>query len=182
VLLDGHDVTDLPVYLRARLGIGYLPQERSVFRGLSVRDNVLTVIPGDDQLRRVMRGETLLHEFGLADLADRRASKLSGGQQRRLEVARSLATDPRYLLFDEPFTGIDPLTIEALHDILVRLRERGVGVVLTDHNVRETLSLCDRAYVLVRGRVLAHGAPSFLVNDEAVREHFLGDACQDMVG
>jgi lipopolysaccharide export system ATP-binding protein len=122
------------------------------------------------------RANELLAEFGLAHVGKTRAVQLSGGEQRRLEVARSLATDPHFLLFDEPFAGIDPLTIESLHVILARLRSSGVGILITDHNVRETLALCDRAYVLFSGRVLAEGSPSTLVTSEAVRHHFLGDS------
>ena len=161
VLVGRTDVTSLPVHARARLGLGYLPQERSVFTGLTARDNVAAILE-DRGMRRGQarrRADELLARFGLSHVARTRAVRLSGGEQRRLEVARSLAIEPRFLLFDEPFAGIDPLTIESLHAILVQLRESGVGILITDHNVRETLALCDRAYVLFDGRVLAEGSP-----------------------
>jgi len=182
VRIDGEDVTDLPLHLRARRGLGFLPQERSIFTKMSVEQNVAAVL----EVRGYRRGElhartkALLDEFGLGPLARSRAIQLSGGEQRRLEVARSLASDPRYLLFDEPFACIDPLTIESLHQVLVRLRERGVGVLLTDHNVRETLALCDRTYVLFDGMVLAEGPTSELVGNPEVRRRFLGEFFDDM--
>jgi lipopolysaccharide export system ATP-binding protein len=178
VTIGDTDVTSLPLYRRARLGLGYLPQERSIFRKLSARDNILAIL----QTRRLSRrdanrrADELLAQFGLSHLAASRAAQLSGGEQRRLEVARSLATNPTFLLFDEPFAGIDPLTIESLHEILVHLRDAGVGILITDHNVRETLSLCDRAYILFGGRVIAQGMPAVLVANPAVRRHFLGDS------
>lgn len=177
VRIDGEDVTELPLHLRARRGLGFLPQERSIFTKMSVEQNVTAILEArgyrGSQLRAKAR--VLLDEFGLAPLARSRAIQLSGGEQRRLEVARSLASDPRYLLFDEPFAGIDPLTIESLHLVLVRLRERGVGVLLTDHNVRETLALCDRTYVLYDGVVLAEGRTPDLVMNPEVRQRFLGE-------
>lgn len=178
VTIDEADVTSLPLYRRARFGLGYLPQERSVFRKLSARDNILAILETRRLSRREAnrRADELLGEFGLSHVARSRAAQLSGGEQRRLEVARSLATNPTFLLFDEPFAGIDPLTIESLHTILVQLRGAGVGILITDHNVRETLSLCDRAYILFQGRVLAQGSPSVLMTDAAVRRHFLGDS------
>lgn len=178
VLIGEHDVTRLPIYERARLGLGYLPQERSIFTKLSARDNIAAILETRGMTRRdaSRRAVKLLAQFGLVHVADSRAVRLSGGEQRRLEVARSLAIEPRFLLFDEPFAGIDPLTIESLHTILVGLRSTGVGILLTDHNVRETLTLCDRAYVLFAGRVLAEGSPAELIENDAVRQHFLGDS------
>ena len=178
VTIGDIDVTRFPLYRRARLGLGYLPQERSIFTKLSARDNILAILQTTGIARREAsrRADELLERFGLTHLAKSRASVLSGGEQRRLEVARSLATNPRFLLFDEPFAGIDPLTIESLHKVLVDLRASGVGVLLTDHNVRETLSLCDRAYVLFAGRVIAEGAPATVVESPDVRQHFLGDS------
>jgi lipopolysaccharide export system ATP-binding protein len=178
VLINETDITDMPLHERARLGLGYLPQERSVFTKLSAEDNVAAILEARGLGRHdaYRRADALLEQFGLAHVAHSRAVQLSGGEQRRLEVARSLAIEPRFLLFDEPFAGIDPLTIESLHSILVGLRETGVGVLLTDHNVRETLALCDRAYVLFEGRVLAQGTPSELVDNDAVRAHFLGES------
>ncbi|HEU4787886.1 MAG TPA: LPS export ABC transporter ATP-binding protein, partial [Gemmatimonadaceae bacterium] len=176
VLIGNFDVTELPMHLRARKGLGYLPQERSVFTGLSAEDNVAAVLEDRGMKRREARrrADALLAQFGLSHVRDTRAVQLSGGEQRRLEVARSLAIEPHFLLFDEPFAGIDPLTIESLHKILVQLRASGVGILITDHNVRETLTLCDRAYVLFDGRVLAEGTPDELIANEAVRAHFLG--------
>jgi lipopolysaccharide export system ATP-binding protein len=178
VLIDGVDVTDLPLYKRARLGLGYLPQDRSIFTKLSAEDNVAAILEAHGMASRPAhrRADDLLAQFGLTHVAQSRAQQLSGGEQRRLEVARSLAIEPRFLLFDEPFAGIDPLTIESLHAILMGLREAGVGILITDHNVRETLTLCNRAYVLFSGRVLAEGSPADLVENDAVREHFLGDS------
>jgi lipopolysaccharide export system ATP-binding protein len=178
VTIGTADVTKLPLYRRARLGLGYLPQDRSIFGKLSARDNILAILEarhltGRDAKRRA---NALLAQFGLSHVAKSRAAQLSGGEQRRLEVARSLASQPTFLLFDEPFAGIDPLTIESLHAILVKLRGAGVGILLTDHNVRETLSLCDRAYILFRGRVLAQGTPAELIAHPDVRRHFLGDS------
>jgi lipopolysaccharide export system ATP-binding protein len=178
VTIGSYDVTHLPLNERVHLGLGYLPQDRSVFRKLSAVDNVAAILETQG-LRRYevrQRADQLLAAFGLTHVGKARAMQLSGGEQRRLEVARSLATNPHFLLFDEPFAGIDPLTIESLHAILARLRSSGVGILITDHNVRETLALCDRAYVLFSGRVLAEGSPSALVASEAVRQHFLGDS------
>lgn len=186
ILIDGVDVTGLPLYKRARLGLGYLPQERSIFTKLSAKDNVAAILEAHGITGRNAgrRADELLAQFGLTHVARTRAEQLSGGEQRRLEVARSLAIEPRFLLFDEPFAGIDPLTIESLHNILVDLRASRVGILITDHNVRETLALCDRAYVLFDGRVLAEGTPAELVVDHAVREHFLGESFElvDAVG
>ncbi|MGE5731684.1 MAG: LPS export ABC transporter ATP-binding protein [Gemmatimonas sp.] len=178
VLIDGIDVTGLPLYKRARLGLGYLPQERSIFTKLTAEDNVAAILEAHGMASRPAhrRADELLSQFGLSHVARTRAERLSGGEQRRLEVARSLAIEPRFLLFDEPFAGIDPLTIESLHAILVGLRASRVGILLTDHNVRETLTLCDRAYVLFDGRVLAQGSPAELVVNDEVREHFLGES------
>jgi lipopolysaccharide export system ATP-binding protein len=177
VLLNGEDVTDLPMHLRARRGLAYLPQERSVFRHMTARENIMAVL----EINGVAKGDVahrareLVHQFGLVSVADSRADRLSGGEQRRLEVARSVATHPGFILSDEPFAGIDPLTIEMLRGLFVRLRDAGLGILLTDHNVRETLSLCDRAYVLFDGKVLAQGTAAELVANEEVRQHFLGD-------
>jgi len=178
VSIDTNDVTKLPLHERAHLGLGLLTQERSVFTKLSAEDNVALILEarGLPAYEVRWRAERLLAQFGLMHVAHTRAVQLSGGEQRRLEVARSLATDPRYLLFDEPFAGIDPLTIESLHTIMVGLRASGVGILITDHNVHETLTLCDRAYVMFGGRVLAQGQPSQLVANVDVRHRFLGDS------
>jgi len=178
VYIGDVDVTHRPLYERARLGLGFLPQERSVFTKLSARDNIAAILETRALSRRAVRerANELLTRFGLTHVADSLAVQLSGGEQRRLEIARSLASEPKFLLFDEPFAGIDPLTVESLHHALVELRAMGVGLLITDHNVRETLSLCDRGYVLFDGRVLAEGSAATLVANEAVRAHFLGDS------
>lgn len=178
VWIGDADVTHRPLYERARLGLGYLPQERSIFTKLSARDNILAILETRPIRRRAarVRADELLAQFGLEHVAGSLAIELSGGEQRRLEIARSLASEPHFLLFDEPFAGIDPLTVESLHQSLVALRAQGVGILLTDHNVRETLSLCDRIYVLFDGRVLAEGNADSLVANEEVRRHFLGES------
>ncbi|MGH7615942.1 MAG: LPS export ABC transporter ATP-binding protein [Gemmatimonadaceae bacterium] len=182
VMIAGTDVTGLPLYRRAHLGLGYLPQERSIFTKLSARDNILAMVETTGVSRRdaARRADELLQRFELAHLAKSRAAVLSGGEQRRLEVARSLATNPKFLLFDEPFAGIDPLTIESLHEILVQLRASGVGILVTDHNVRETLSLCDRVYIVFSGRVIARGLPTVVIEDPEVRRRFLGNSFEFM--
>ena len=184
VLIGGREVTSLPFHKRARRGLSYLPQERSVFTKLSAHDNIAAILEARGMSMRAAsrRADELLTQFALTHVGHTRASQLSGGEQRRLEVARSLANDPHFLLFDEPFAGIDPLTIESLHTILVRLRDAGVGVLLTDHNVQEALALCDRAYVLLDGRVLAEGSPSQLSENESVRQHFLGETFELVPG
>jgi lipopolysaccharide export system ATP-binding protein len=183
VFIDGNDVTGFPLHRRARLGLAYLPQERSIFTKLSAEDNVAAILEGRGEGHREARrhADALLVQLGLGHLAKSRAMQLSGGEQRRLEVARSLAIEPRYLLLDEPFAGIDPLTIESLHSILIGLRESGVGIVITDHNVRETLALCDRAYVLCDGHVLAEGTAAVLIANDEVRHRFLGDTFDSLV-
>src|SRR5688500_14541005 len=177
VTLNGRDITRMPMHERARRGLAYLPQERSVFRNLTALDNIAAVVEIQGASRRDARdtARRLLHTFGLARLADTDARQLSGGEQRRLEVARSMATRPRFLLSDEPFAGIDPLTIEMLRRLFIELRQSGLGILLTDHNVSETLSLCDRAYVLLDGQVLAHGTPAELAAHPEVRRYFLGE-------
>lgn len=177
ISLKGRDITHLPIYKRARLGIGYLSQESSVFRKLSVEDNIRLVwealgIPEDEQARRI---EELLEEFNIKHLRRQKAYVLSGGEQRRVEVARSLAGNPDFILLDEPFTGIDPITIESLQQIVSSLREKGLGVMVTDHNVREALSICDRAYILLDGKVLVQGTPSEVAANELARKYFLGE-------
>jgi lipopolysaccharide export system ATP-binding protein len=178
VVLDGDDITTWPLYQRARKGLGYLPQARSIFRHLTVEGNIVAVAEARGLRRRDARARAahLLDEFGLTRLATTVANRLSGGEMRRLEIARSLAIEPRFLLFDEPFAGIDPLTVETLHEVIVGLRGRGLGILLTDHNVTETLALCDRAYVLHGGSVLAEGPAQALPSDPRVRRHFLGES------
>jgi lipopolysaccharide export system ATP-binding protein len=175
--LDGHDITRLPMYRRARLGIGYLPQESSIFRGLTVEENiraVLEVVEDDPDLREAMLND-LLAEFSVTHLRRSPAVALSGGERRRVEIARALAAQPQFILLDEPLAGIDPITINEIRDLIVQLRDRGIGVLITDHNVRETLEVVDRAYILHDGVVLMEGSPSDIVADQGVRRVYLGE-------
>ncbi len=177
ILLDGTDVTMLPIFRRARLGVGYLPQEASVFRGLSVADNIRAIL----EVRKLPRPERervlseLLHEFQIEHLAHSPAVALSGGERRRVEIARALAAEPRYILLDEPFAGIDPIAINDIRQLVRRLTARGIGVLVTDHNVRETLGLIDRAYIIHDGQVLTEGTPQEIVAHPEVRQHYLGE-------
>ena len=174
--MDGRDVTDDPVYRRARSGLGYLAQEASVFRRLSVRQNVMAVLE-TMKLTRAEREERLkglLEDLNLTHLSDRQASKLSGGERRRVEITRALARRPAYMLLDEPFVGIDPIAVAEIQDIVARLRDRGLGVLITDHNVRETLRITDRAYIMYEGRILLQGTAEELANDSRAREIYLG--------
>ena len=177
VLLDGRDVTRLPMYRRARLGIGYLPQEASVFRGLSVEDNIRAVleVAQPDRRKRAEALEALLHEFSLIHLRKSPSLALSGGERRRVEIARALATEPSFILLDEPLAGIDPINVGEIRDLVSHLKERGLGVLITDHNVRDTLDIIDRAYILHDGAVLREGQPDDIVADEAVRQVYLGE-------
>jgi lipopolysaccharide export system ATP-binding protein len=177
VAIDGQDVTYLPMYRRARLGIGYLPQEMSVFRGLSVEDNIGAVldIAVPDRHRRRERLEELLGEFSIEHLRRAPALALSGGERRRVEIARLLAADPKYLLLDEPFAGVDPISVGDIRHLVSDLKTRGIGVLITDHNVRETLEIVDRAYILHDGQVLMSGTPEEVVQNENVRRVYLGD-------
>ena len=177
VIIDGKDVTALPMYRRARLGIGYLPQEVSIFRGLSVEDNILAVleITHSDRHKRRERLEELLSEFSITHLRHAPALALSGGERRRVEIARCLAADPRYLLLDEPFAGVDPIAVGEIRHLVHDLKERGIGVLITDHNVRETLGIVDRAYILHDGHVLMTGTTEQIIADPRVREVYLGD-------
>jgi lipopolysaccharide export system ATP-binding protein len=176
VLIDGRDVTALPMYRRARLGIGYLPQEVSIFRGLSVEDNILAVleITHADHHKRRERLEELLSEFSITHLRRAPALALSGGERRRVEIARCLAADPKYLLLDEPFAGVDPIAVGEIRALVQDLKSRGIGVLITDHNVRETLEIVDRAYILHDGKVLMSGTTDEVVRDETVRRVYLG--------
>ena len=177
IMLDGNDITGLPMYRRAILGLGYLPQETSIFRGMSVEQNILSVLElaVPDKDKRTLRLDTLLDEFGLTRLRESPAMALSGGERRRAEIARALAADPSIMLLDEPFAGIDPLSISDIRDLICQLKQRGIGVLITDHNVRETLSICDRAYIIYDGRVLFSGSPDELVADANVRRLYLGE-------
>ncbi|MDP9323117.1 MAG: LPS export ABC transporter ATP-binding protein [Acidobacteriota bacterium] len=176
VLLDGTDVTDDPMYLRARKGIGYLPQEASIFRGLSVEDNItaiLETLPLDASERRARRTE-LLAELGLTPLAKAPAYTLSGGERRRVEITRALVISPKFILLDEPFAGIDPIAVTDIQKIIFHLKERGIGVLITDHNVRETLRIVDRAYIVHDGVIFRSGTPDSLAADEEVKRIYLG--------
>ncbi|WP_424134105.1 LPS export ABC transporter ATP-binding protein [Roseomonas chloroacetimidivorans] len=177
VFLDGHDVTMLPMYRRARLGLGYLPQEASIFRGLSVEDNIraaLEVVEPSRERREEML-DSLLQEFGIAHLRRAPALALSGGERRRCEIARALATHPAYILLDEPLAGIDPIAVGEIRDLVKHLKNRGIGVLITEHNVRETLAIIDRAYILHDGQVLMEGVPQEIVAHEGVRRVYLGE-------
>ncbi|PTX50525.1 lipopolysaccharide export system ATP-binding protein [Gemmobacter caeni] len=178
VLIDGKDVTTLPMYRRARLGVGYLPQEMSIFRGLSVEDNILAVleIREPDGHKRRERLEELLSEFSITHLRRAPALALSGGERRRVEIARCLAADPKYLLLDEPFAGVDPIAVGEIRHLVQDLKLRGLGVLITDHNVRETLGIVDRAYILHDGHVLMSGTTDEIVRDETVRRVYLGQS------
>ena len=177
IMLDGEDITKLPMYRRAILGLGYLPQETSIFRGLTVERNILTVLElaEPDRAARTARLAQLLDEFGLTRLKDAPAMALSGGERRRAEIARALAANPSIILLDEPFAGIDPISIADIRDLVCQLKKRGIGVLITDHNVRETLEIVDRAYIIYDGRVLFSGSPDDLVADENVRRLYLGE-------
>lgn len=177
VFLDGQDITYEPMYLRARKGINYLAQEPSVFRKLTVEQNLLAIL---ETLRipvreRKTRLEKLLAELNLAHLAKQKASSLSGGERRRLEITRALVTDPRFMLLDEPFAGIDPLALNDIQQIIRQLKDRGLGIMISDHNVRETLSVCDRAYIISDGKIIEHGSPERIVQSEIARCMYLGE-------
>ena len=177
VELDGHDVTQFPMYQRARLGIGYLPQEASIFRGLSVEDNIRAVLEvvEPDKRRRERELDSLLEEFNITRLRKSPSIALSGGERRRVEIARALASRPSYMLLDEPFAGIDPIAVGDIQQLVRHLTQRGIGVLITDHNVRETLGLTDRAYIVYAGEVLTEGSPDEIVNDPDVRRLYLGE-------
>ncbi len=177
VLLDDEDITDLPMYQRARKGVGYLPQETSIFRKLTVKQNlmaILEILP-IDSAERGRRAEMLLEELGIKHLQKQKANVLSGGEKRRLEISRALATNPSFILLDEPFAGIDPLAVNDIKNIIGHLKRRGIGVLISDHNVRETLGACDNAYILVDGQVLECGPPDQIAASEAVAQAYLGD-------
>jgi lipopolysaccharide export system ATP-binding protein len=179
VSFQGHDISDLPMHRRARLGLGYLPQEESVFRKLSVLDNLLAILetrPNLNRSQRIERAHDLLERFGISRVAKSLAITLSGGEKRRLAIARSLCSDPRLLMLDEPFAGIDPIAVEDIQRIVRELRDRdGLAILITDHSVRETLSITDRAFLIHDGRVILEGASDELVNDPIARKHYLGD-------
>jgi lipopolysaccharide export system ATP-binding protein len=177
ISLDGTDITGLPMYRRARLGIGYLPQEASVFRGLNVEQNVMAAleVAEPDPDKRDMMLDELLAEFGIGHVRRTPALALSGGERRRVEIARALATQPAYILLDEPLAGIDPIAVNEIRDLVSHLKDRGIGVLITDHNVRETLGIVDRAYIMHDGQMLMHGRPDEVVAHQDVRRFYLGE-------
>ena len=177
VRLGDRDLTKLPMYLRARLGLGYLPQEPSVFRKMTAAQNILAVLEtmGLRRRHRLTRLEELLEEFGIAHVRNTRGDALSGGERRRTEIARALATEPQYILLDEPFAGIDPKAVDDIQNVILYLRNRGIGILITDHNVRETLGVTDRAYIMAEGRIFRSGAPQELTEDAEVRRLYLGE-------
>ena len=180
VILNGRDVSRLPMYRRARLGIGYLPQETSIFRGMNVENNIMAVLELSklDKRARYDRLEELLNEFSIGHLRQTPALALSGGERRRVEIARCLAADPKYLLLDEPFAGVDPVAVGEIRELVSALKKRGLGVLITDHNVRETLEIVDRAYILHDGKVLMNGTTNEIVNDKNVKRVYLGENFQ----
>lgn len=177
IRIDGNDVTQMPMYRRARLGVGYLPQEASIFRGLSVEANIRAVLEvvERDRSKREMKLDELLNEFSIEHLRKAASISLSGGERRRLEIARSLASDPTFMLLDEPFAGVDPIAVSDIQALVRHLTQRGIGVLVTDHNVRETLGLIDRAYIIHAGKVLTHGRPKDIVENPDVRRFYLGE-------
>jgi len=177
IFLNSQDITHLPFYKRARLGIGYLPQENSVFRGLSVEQNIMAIleIVEPSPLKRKHKLDGLLNEFSISHLRGASANSLSGGERRRVEIARALATNPKFILLDEPFAGIDPIAVNDIRELVSQLKGRGLGVIITDHNVRETLGITDRSYVLHDGKILKHGSTPEIVNDPMVRKVYLGE-------
>ncbi|MDQ7778782.1 MAG: LPS export ABC transporter ATP-binding protein [Planctomycetota bacterium] len=177
VYLNGDDITRLPMFKRARLGMAYLSQEPSVFQGLSVEENLLAILETQPLTRKERRNKAvkLMAEFGISKLAKQRSATLSGGEMRRLEIARALTTSPSLILLDEPFSGVDPITVSEIQDIVVSLKKRNIGTLLTDHNVRETLSVTDRSYIIDNSMILAHGKPDEIVSNPMVRKVYLGE-------
>ena len=178
VLIDDKDLTGLPIHGRARAGIGYLPQEASVFRKLTVANNILAILETRKELnrkQRLARMEALLEEFHITHIRDSLGMALSGGERRRVEIARALATEPQFILLDEPFPGVDPISVGDIKNIIKHLKERGIGVLITDHNVRETLSICEKAYIVSEGHIIAEGDANTVLANQRVREVYLGD-------
>ncbi len=177
IFIDGHDVTRYPMYRRARLGVGYLPQEASIFRGLTVEQNIMAVLElvEPNRKKRKAKLDSLLEEFRITRLRSYPSMRLSGGERRRCEIARALASDPSFMLLDEPFAGIDPIAVGDIQELVRHLTQRGIGVLITDHNVRETLNLIDRAYIIYDGNVLTQGTPEEIVANPDVRRVYLGD-------
>ena len=177
VLLDGKDIGQMPMYQRARLGIGYLPQEASVFRKLTVEENLMSILETTtlSHDKQVQKMNELIDEFGIGHIRGNLGMALSGGERRRVEIARSLATDPAFILLDEPFAGIDPIAVADIQGMIAHLAKRGIGILITDHNVRETLSIVDKAYILASGKVLLHGDSDSIANDPVARKYYLGE-------
>ena len=178
VTVDGQDITALPMHGRARRGLGYLPQEPSIFRKLSVEDNILAILETNAELSRQQRRgrlEDLLHEFHISHLAKNTGMSLSGGERRRVEIARALAANPQFILLDEPFAGVDPISVNDIKNIIRHLRDSGIGVLITDHNVRETLDICEHAYIIGEGHVIAEGTTEHILNDAKVQKTYLGE-------
>ncbi len=177
IILDNNDITAWPIYDRAKIGLGYLPQEASIFRGLNVKDNILaiceTIEPNLEQA--LAKTDSLLNEFSISHLRKSKSTSLSGGERRRLEIARSLATNPKFLLLDEPFAGVDPIAVKDIRNLVHHLTQRGLGIIITDHNVRETLDIIDRGYILYNGDILISGDRETIINDERVRKFYLGE-------
>ncbi|APC13400.1 MULTISPECIES: LPS export ABC transporter ATP-binding protein [Providencia] len=178
ILIDGEDISLLPLHERARRGIGYLPQEASIFRRLSVYDNLMAVLEIREDLnsqQRKQRAEELMEEFSITHLRDSLGQSLSGGERRRVEIARALAANPKFILLDEPFAGVDPISVLDIKKIIQHLRDYGLGVLITDHNVRETLDVCERAYIVSQGHLIAHGTPTMILENEQVKRVYLGE-------
>ena len=177
VMFDGKDATHQPMYMRARLGMGYLPQEESIFRRLTVRENIMAVMETQPYTKqeRADQTQSLMEKFGIDHVAENLAITLSGGEKRRLTIARSLVTSPKLLMLDEPFSGVDPIAVSEIQDIIRMLRQAGLAILITDHNVRETLNIVDRAYLIFEGKVRRHGSKDFLVNDDEARRLYLGE-------
>jgi lipopolysaccharide export system ATP-binding protein len=178
ILIDDQDISNLPMHGRARKGLGYLPQEPSIFRKLSVSDNILAILETRQNLTAMQRREkldSLLNEFNITHLTGSNGMSLSGGERRRVEIARALATDPKFILLDEPFAGVDPISVNDIKDIIRQLSNKGIGVLITDHNVRETLDICARAYIVGEGHVIAEGTTAHILSDQKVRQTYLGD-------
>lgn len=178
VLIDDLDITDLPIHGRARAGIGYLPQEASIFRKLSVADNIMAILETRKDLNRKQRlakMESLLQEFHITHIRDSLGMSLSGGERRRVEIARALATDPKFILLDEPFAGVDPISVADIKEIVRHLKDRGIGVLITDHNVRETLDICETAFIVSEGHIIASGNASVILANDKVRQVYLGE-------
>ena len=181
VLLDQKDITKLPIHDRARYGLSYLPQESSIFRNLTVEENVLAILQARQELTRAEREkklEQLLEEFSIVHIRDSKGMSLSGGERRRTEIARTLATDPKFILLDEPFAGVDPISVSDIKTIINQLKDRGIGILLTDHNVRETLDICEKAYIVSEGRLIADGDANAILNNGKVRSVYLGSQFQ----